>query len=206
MTRRSIRNRRARRKINKEFDLQLTSMMDMLIILVVFLLKSYASNSVFVTSNSIKLPISTAEENPSDAISLVVEPSGISLDNERVIDFKLPPGLVVMQTPVASPPPNALTPENATYELEPRALADSGRRIVPLYDALVKARENTELLMNKAVWKDQQGNTTAPKFQGVLIIQADKAVRYELLRKVMYTAGAAEYKIFKLVAIKKETE
>lgn len=182
MSRRSILNRKNRRRGKKDFELQLTSMMDMLIILVVFLLKSYSTNAVtFATSPNIKLPTSTAEESPIDATNVLIEPSVITIDGEKIVDIK--PG----------------------YELDGFQLKDGGRRILPLYDALVKTREKAELLMSKAVWKDQNGQLKEPpKFQGTLILHADKAVRYDFLRKVMYTAGAAQYKVFKLVTVKKD--
>ena len=44
--RRSIRNRRGRHKIHKDFELQLTSMMDILVIILVFLLKSYCQHEL----------------------------------------------------------------------------------------------------------------------------------------------------------------
>ncbi|MBI2606713.1 MAG: biopolymer transporter ExbD [Deltaproteobacteria bacterium] len=208
--RRSIVDRRKRLRIKDRFDLQLTSMMDMLVIIVVFLLKSYSATSVaFATSAKITLPISTAEEIPSDALNLVIEPVGILFDDKRVLEFKTEP---------AAPGAPATEPkaETAAYEVDPKHLADGGRRILPLYDAMVKARENAELLMSKAVWVaakkageaappgQQAKEIVKPKFQGVLTIQADKAVRYDLIRKVMYTAGAAGYKVFKLITIKKE--
>ena len=192
--RRSILNRRSRQKIKRNLDLPLTSMMDMLIILVVFLLKSYSTSAVaFTSSSAIKLPTSSAEEMPADAVNLIIDATGMTLENEKVVLFK--------PSAETSVP---VTPENATYEFEKHLMADNERRILPLFDGLVKAREKAELIMSKAIWKDKTGNPTKPKFQGVLIIQADKSVRYDLLKKVMYTAGAAEYKVFKLVTVKKD--
>lgn len=191
--RKSILHRRKKLRIRRDFDLQLTSMMDMLIILVVFLLKSYATNSVaFATSSNINLPTSSSDEIPADSLNVIIEPSGIIFDGEKTVQFKAQPGVEEVKI------------ENATYEIEPHLLGDSGRRILPLYDIMVKSREKTELLMSKAVWKDKDGKITPPKFHGVVVIHADKSVRYELLRKVMYTAGAAQYKIFKLVTVKKD--
>jgi biopolymer transport protein ExbD len=191
--RQSILNRRRRRKIKKDFELPLTSMMDMLIILVVFLLKSFATNATaFSPSSNIKLPVSTAEEMPADAVNVVVEPTGLIVDNEKVLEFVQEPG---------APAP---TSDNAKYALPPHLISDSGRRILPLFDSLVRSREKAELFMSKAIWKDKAGQVTKPKFHGVLVIQADKGVRYELLRKIMYTAGAAEFKTFKLVTVKKD--
>lgn len=193
--RKTILNRRSKRRIKKDFELQLTSMMDMLIILIVFLLKSYSMNAVaFATSSKITLPQSMAQDLPVDATNIIVEPTQILLDGEKIVDFK------------QAKEPNAqdLKADQASYEFEPQTLSDAGRRILPLYDALVKAREKAELLMSKAVWKDKQGNVTPPKFHGAVIIHADKSVRYELLRKIMYTAGAAQYKTFKFVTVRKE--
>ncbi|MGE4233338.1 MAG: ExbD/TolR family protein [Bacteriovoracia bacterium] len=180
--RRSILTRRKRRRINKQFELQLTSLMDILIIIVVFMLKSYSANQVnFATATNIVLPTSSAEEPPPDAMSLIIDPKGITVDSEKVVEFYDP------------------------YEIESRLLGDSGRRILPLYDVLTKAREKVELMMSKAVWKNEKGETVPAKFQGVLVIQADKTIQYELLRKIMYTAGAAQYKTFKLLIVKKES-
>ena len=174
-------------------------MMDMLIIIVVFLLKSYSATSIaFSTSSKITLPTSSTEEIPADAVHLIVEPTGILFDGTKIMDFKLAPGM---------PEPTA---QNATYEIEPTLLSDGGRKILPIYDALMKARENAELIMSKAVWVAKNKNdptakeVVKPNFEGVLTIQADKAVRYDLLRKLMYSAGAAQFKVFKLISIKKE--
>ncbi len=191
----SILHRRKRLRIKRQFDLQLTSMMDILVIIVVFLLKSYsATSTIFSSSANIHLPTSTSDSVPTDALNIVVEPTGILFDNGKVMEFKN----TTLQT----------KPETATYEIDPKYLDDEGRKIKPLYDALVKARRNSELLMAKAIWKKRttQGEiiTVPPKFEGVLTIQADKNVRYDLLRKVMYTAGAAQYKVFKFITVKKD--
>lgn len=195
--RRSIMGRRSRRKIKQDFELQLTSMMDMLIILLVFLLKSYSTSTVsFATSPSIRLPSSNAVEQPANSTNLVIEPTAITVDGQKIIDFA---------ASVSAATGSPVTAENATYEIDRVLMADSGRRILPLYDALVKVREQSELLASKASWHDKDGKTIEPpKFSGTLIIHADKAVRYDLLRKVMYTAGAAQFKVFKLVTSKKE--
>ncbi len=200
--RKSILHRRSRLRIKKSFDLQLTSMLDMLVIIVVFLLKAYTTtNTNLNSSEKITLPSSSAEEVPPEAVNLIIEPSGIYFENVKVVEFKLPPGTVDIK------------PENATYEIDSRVLSDGGRRILPLYDAFVKSREKVEVLLSKAVWvkpinpndPNSAKEASKPKFEGTLMIQADKKVRYELLRKIMYTAGAAQYKIFKLITIKKET-
>lgn len=187
----SILHRRRRSRVKRDFELQLTSMMDMLVIIVVFLLKSYSTNAVnFATSSKIQLPQSTASEIPADGAHIIIDPDSISFDNEKLLNF-------------TTLPQNGVT--DSGYTFDETQLADSGHRIVPLYDALVRSREKAELLMSKAVWKDEKGQPKKPNFQGTVIIQADKTVRYDIIRKIMYTAGAAGYKVFKLVTLKKET-
>jgi len=43
------------------------------------------------------------------------------------------------------------------------------------------------------------------KFRGTLVIQADKNINYEVLKKILYTAGMADYRIFKFMVIEKGT-
>ena len=187
----SIMTRRRRLRVKKDFELPLTSMMDMFVIILVFLLKSYATSAVnFAASSKIQLPQSLADEIPGDGANVVIEYDSISFDGEKILNFTTLPQEGV---------------EGSGYGIDDAQLADSKHRIVPLYDALIRAKEKTTLLMSKAVWKNEKGEIDKPKFQGVLVIQADKKVRYDLLRKVMFTAGAAGYKVFKLVTIKQET-
>lgn len=75
---------------NKEgtFALQITSMIDMFTIILVFLLKSYASSAVDVTpSADLHLPASTATESPNEALKLVVSKFGIFVDDKKVVTF-----------------------------------------------------------------------------------------------------------------------
>lgn len=192
----SIRNRRRRLRIKRDFDLQLTSMMDMLVIILVFLLKSYATNAVnFAASSKIQIPMSLAEEQPADGAHIIIDPDSISFDGEKVLNF----------TTLPEQDAEGKDIPGTGYTVDDGQLADAKHRIVPLYDALVRAREKTELMMSKAVWKNAEGEIEKPKFSGVVIIQADKNVRYDLLKKIFFSAGAAGFRTFKLVTIRKET-
>jgi len=42
------------------------------------------------------------------------------------------------------------------------------------------------------------------KWTGDLLVQADKNVNYDLLRQIMYTAGLAGYRQFRLTVEKRE--
>ena len=188
--RRSIRNRRRRKRIGGGFELQLTSMMDMLIIIVVFLLKNYSTAmNNFVTPAGLKLPISISQDNPLDSFQVVVTPEAVTFENQRVLDF--------VQSAAS------LGSVEATYTFKPTDLDENGLRIVPLYDALIKARDQSELLRAKSKSRDAEGKPLP--FEGVLAIQADKRVKYDTIRRIMYTAGAAGYRVFRFLALKKES-
>jgi biopolymer transport protein ExbD len=190
MAYRSIRSRRGRRRVNRDFELQLTSMMDVLVIIVVFLLKSYAaSTNSFTTVPGMKLPISASPDTPPDSLQVIVTPEGLTFENERILDFT--------QTMASA------GSSEGTYAFKPGDLDENGHRIVPLFDALTKAREKSEVLRAKSAARDAEGKPLP--FDGVLAIQADKRVQYDTIRKIMYTAAAAGYRIFRMLAMKKET-
>lgn len=187
---RSIRSRRQRRRIHKAFELQLTSMMDILVIILVFLLKSYsASFNNFATVPGLKLPISGSPDNPPDSLQVIITPEGMTFENERILDFVTTAAM-------------AGSADEANYALKTTDLDENGRRIVPLYDALIKAREKSELLRTKSAARDTEGKPLP--FEGILAIQADKRVQYDTIRKIMYTAAAAGYKTFRFLALKRD--
>ena len=187
--RKSIRFRRNRKKIHKDFELQLTSMMDILVIILVFMLKSYStSTNSFSSVPGIKLPISKSQELPPDSLHLIVTPEAITFESARVVEF--------VQTV------DNLNGGQPTYSLKPEDLDEDEMRIPRLYDALNTAREKAEALRAKSSARDANGNPLP--FEGILAIQADKRVKYDTLRKIMYTAGAAQFRIFRLLAMKQD--
>ncbi len=184
---RSIRNRRGRRRIHKDFELQLTSMMDILVIILVFLLKSYStSTNSFTSVPGIQLPISKTSDMPPDSLHLIVTPEAITFENQRIVEF--------VQTA------EALSNGAAKYDFKADDLDENGMRVTRLYDSLNKAREKAELLRAKSPARDAEGKPLP--WDGVLAIQADKRVKYDTLRKIMYTAGAAQFKVFRLLAMR----
>jgi biopolymer transport protein ExbD len=186
---RSIRSRRSRRKkVNKAFELQLTSMMDVLVIILVFLLKSYStSQNSFATVAGMKMPYSASPDVPRDSLQVIITPEGMTFEGERIVDF-------VQKAEADS--------TEASYQLNPTEVDEGGMRVIPLFNALTKAKEKAELLRAKSNARDEQGNPLP--FEGILAIQADKRVKYDMLRKIMYTAGAAGYKTFRFLAQAKE--
>ena len=79
------------KKNNKKstFVLQLTAMVDMFTILLVFLLKSYSTSAVNLTpSKDLTLPFSTSQEAPIEALKLVVSQEGVFVDDMKILAFE----------------------------------------------------------------------------------------------------------------------
>jgi biopolymer transport protein ExbD len=191
MRKRSIRSRRGRRKLTQNLELQLTSMMDVLVIIVVFLLKSYATSfNNFSSVPGIKLPISASPDNPPDSLQVIVTPEAITFEGSHVVEF------------VQSAASAGST--DATYDFKDTDLDPKERnlRVIPLYEALTQAKDKSELLRAKSKARDAEGKPLP--FDGILAIQADKRVRYDTVRRIMYTAAAAGYKTFRFLALKKD--
>ncbi len=186
---RSIRTRRMRRK-PREVELQLTSMLDVLVIILVFLLKSYStSTNNFTTLPGLKLPLSASQDIPPDSLHLIITPEGMTFENNRIVEFEM----------------NAASLDEAEtggYTLRRADLAEDGRQIKPLYNALMEAKDKAELLRAKSKARDAEGNPLP--FDGILAIQADKRVNYDTIRKIMYTGATAGFKTFRLLALKRD--
>lgn len=82
---RSIRNRR--RRVDGTVKLNITSMIDMFTLMVVFLLKNYSSQGQLVTpATGLLLPTSSVEKNATEALSVKVSRNTIMVESEIVVD------------------------------------------------------------------------------------------------------------------------
>lgn len=73
---------------SQTFKIQITSMVDMFVILLVFLLKSFSTSPVQITPNkNLVLPESSASADPVDVIKLVVSKNGIFVEERKVVDL-----------------------------------------------------------------------------------------------------------------------
>jgi len=167
---RSIRNRKNVRK-DKSFEIDITSLLDILVILLVFLLKSYNSSGVTLEiPKEIKIPDSDSQSLNQAGVMIQVSKGKIWVDSETILDI----------------------------ENEPKKIYDQGnRRIVPLYDSLVKKVEQIKNL-------HQQEPDVAKKFSGVANLIIDKTIKYSYVKKIMYTCAAAGFKQYKFVVLAKE--
>lgn len=114
---RSIRNRGKRKKL-KALDLDITSLLDILVIMLVFLLKSYNSSGItFNIPKDITLPDSKSQSLNTMGVNVQISPTTIWVDNKVVLDTK---------------------------EYTPKSYDRKGRRILPLYDELVAKRKTIQ--------------------------------------------------------------
>lgn len=186
MASRALLRRRSRKKLNKPFELQLTSMLDVLVIILVFMLKSYqTSQNNLAVLPGLQLPISYSSNEPRDSLQIIITQEGISFDGRKLVEF----------TP-------AMSEGEAGYLIEGKDLDDNNRRILPLFNALVETRERTETLREKYPVIGADGNPI--EFEGIVAITADKRVPYDTLRKVLYTAATAQYKVLRFIAQKRD--
>jgi biopolymer transport protein ExbD len=182
---------KGRRLRRRSFGLQLTSLMDILMIIVVFLLKSYAISAMSITQEDrLELPVSKASETFGEGIILIVSRDRVTIDGEAVLEFQ--PSTVLGAD--GEPLPTFELPEGA---LEAGDVASRG--ILPVYDILSRKREEFETLASRVPDPEE----ALKRWTGELLVQADKQVNYALLRQVMYTAGMAGYKTFRLTVEKR---
>jgi biopolymer transport protein ExbD len=154
------------------FKIQITSMVDMFVILLVFLLKSYSTSPVIITpSEGMTLPASTSAKDPVDALKLMVSKSGVYVEDKKIIDLK--DGAIDVKD---------VDPSDTQF-------------IRSLYTELDTQASKTRTIASK--------NETI-EFDGKVLMQADRGLNYETLRKVMYTAMMAGYSDVKIAVLSKD--
>lgn len=163
---------RANKKRTKKgiMEIDITSLLDILVILLIFLIKSYNSSGVTLNvPKGIELPKSGSESINTPGVLIQVSKDTIWVDSKTVLDT----------------------------ETLPKAIYDQGgRRIVPLYNELVKKKEE---IKNLAKQSDK-----VAKFGGIANLVIDKSLKYSYVKKVMFTAAAAGFKEYKFVVMGQE--
>lgn len=168
---------RKHKRETEPVQLNIVAMMDMFTIILVYLLKSYASDSVQISpSPDTLLPQSTSQLNLQEAVIVAISPKVILVNDRKVAGVK--DGRVVAEFKKDNNP--------------------ASMYIVPLYDAL-KSEGNKQKMFARYNKKKQE-----MQFKGLLTVVADKRVPFRLLTEVLYTAGQAEYGAYKFAVIKQE--
>ena len=166
---RSIRNKRKRDK-KEVIDVDITSLLDILVILLVFLLKSYNSSGVTLTiPKGIELPVSESISLNNPGVMIQVSKDKIFVDSETILDAENPPAQIYDQ---------------------------GKRRIIPLYNELVKKKEHIKAIAKQA--------PAAKPFSGIANLIIDKSLKYSYVKKIMYTCAEAGFKEYKVVVMGEE--
>lgn len=166
-------SRFARRKKPQVFDIDITSLLDILTILLVFLLQSYNSSGVIINvPKGIELPRSASESLNNFGVNVQVSKTQIWVDDTEVVNAEN-------------------TDASQLYD-------DGNRRIIPLYNELVKIKETIK--------QSEKLSPQAKKFSGLANLVIDKTLKYEYVKRVMYTCAAAGFKEFKFVVLTKGNE
>lgn len=172
---------RVRRRVESN-ELNLTSMMDLFTIILVFLLNSMATTDVSVApSAELVLPFSSAETPVELAVNVVVTRGALLVDGAVVLE------LVEV--------PDERRPGRLRAELPLGARA--GDPASPLLAAL---REKADVARRLAAATGRADHA----FKGRLLLQCDREMPYSLIRDVMLTAGEAGFGEFQFVVYKRE--
>jgi biopolymer transport protein ExbD len=175
---RELRKAIARNRAEPEINfLNITAMMDMMTIILVFLLKSLSSSTASLPqSQDLQLPksvLTTAPDSEPEGLPVIISKSQI----------------IVGESVVCPVPPDA-----AQYGTEGKYKRGSRNDyfIVPLGSALQSWRD-ADKRIRAATGKDPS--------QSEAILIADSRVPYRLLTEVMYTLGQTEFAKFHLMVL-----
>ncbi len=163
----AVRKRRATKRRTKKDEneisyLNITPMLDMMTIILVFLLKSFSASATNVNVANLVLPHSTTKLEVEEALQLMISPDAILVDQKVVAQLK------------GGKIDEADLPE--AYLVE------------PLYEVLSKKAEYFKKI-------EEFGGA---QFNGKIAVVADRNATYETIFKILYTAGRAEFGMFKL--------
>ena len=149
-------------------EVNLTSMIDMFTIILLFLLKSYSVTDVNLSPpKEIRLPNSVATAIPSLAVKVNMSPNKIEVDDHTVVYLN-----------------NGLLSKNDVQ----------GLVIFPLY---------RELKTIASIKRAEAKENPDEEFKPQIILYGDKNIPYKTLKRVMYTAGQAQYEAFRFSVIRK---
>lgn len=164
--------RAARAGTEEKTELKMTSLMDIFVNVLIYLLMNYSSSPVDVAqTEERKLPTSTAQLPIKHTTTIGITTRAILVNRKKVCDVR--DGTVDAQLKKDQQPSSYL--------------------ILPLLDKLKEAANKRKKLakFNSAI-----------KFEGIVTIVADSRMPFRLLSEIMYTAGQASFGKFKFAVIK----
>ena len=172
---RMLRKEIKRRAIEPEINfLNITAMMDMMTIILVFLLKSMSASSASLPqSNDLQMPKSVlSTEASQEGVPIIISKSHIMVEDESVVDV----------------------PSDATHGVEAKYKRGGPNDLyITKLGQTVKAWRDTDRQIRQATGKDASGSEA--------IVIADKDTPYRLLVEVLFTLGQNEFNKFHLMVL-----
>ncbi len=158
--------RRVRRERKPTVTLQLTSMIDMFTILLVFLLKSFSAEGQMVTvTRDLRLPESSSQQAPKVLSVIALTSEWVLVDGRPIVRLE------------------TITPQSPLI-------------VQPLKEELLRLRAVSEGLGSLSA--DLKG------FRGSIAVQGDREIPFEVLKRIMLTAGQVGYVNLHLAVLEKE--
>jgi len=145
-----------------------------------FLLKNYSATATdFALGKDISLPASSAVLPPIPALQLVVTQKAVMLDDKEICKI-------------------------INGDIDPKEIfRGDGVTVVKLAQELKLQRERSQMYSKLQGEKPPEG--VDPKsFSGTIVMQADKGLTFNILKKIIYTAGISDFVMLKLAVLKKD--
>jgi len=169
---RIIRRRLGKHVPHEELGLNLYPMMDMMTILLVFLIQSFAQSSAanVMQSEELQIPNSIAKTEVEPALSITISASEIVVEGKQALSLR-----------------------NGQVDPSQKQGGANGFLVTPLLNMLQNHRDRLKLIA--------QSQSSRP-FRGEVQIIADKRTPFRTLVEVLYTMGQAEFKAMRFVVLK----
>lgn len=169
---RIIRRRLAKHPAHEELGLNIYPMMDMMTILLVFLIQSFAQSGAanVVQSAELQIPRSVSTEDVQPALSITISAGEIVVEGKQ-----------------------ALALRNGQVDASQKQGGSNGFLVTPLLTVLQQHRDRLKLI--------SQSRDNKP-FRGEVQIIADRRTPYRTLVEILYTMGQAEFKAMRFVVLK----
>jgi biopolymer transport protein ExbD len=169
---RIIRRRNGKYVGHEENGLNLYPMMDMMTILLVFLIQSFAQSGAasVVQSAELEIPKSISKEDVQPALTLTISASEIVVEGKQALSLR-----------------------NGQVDPGQKQGGSNGFLVTPLLSVLQQHRDRLKLIA--------QSRASKP-FRGEVQIIADRRTPYRTLVEVLYTMGQSEFKAMRFIVLK----
>lgn len=168
------------RRSNSDAGLNITSMMDMMTIILVFLLKNYSTEDISVApSDDLQVPVSSSIKPPKMAVNVVVSRKDIVVDGAWVLDLD-----------------KSIDDSTGNEQVNVPADEKNGGMLISKLHEVLSAKAESAKDLGARAGSEEFG------FKGEVLLQVDKRIPFSVIREVMFTAGQAQFANFRFVVVK----